>query len=162
MIYGLHTAFDDFVSWVKQHHSSARMEYFRIEINGAMAKQINELLTVVIPRDNQHSVDGYSLCGVKVTIHKYFGRPIMPPEPPLILFNYSGTGFHGFLCTLDENGKVVSATDRVKCVEYPKIPVPKVIVTDGHVFFDYNIDYSEFDRKMKEIDELYEKAYGEE
>lgn len=110
MITGLHTAFDDFVGWVKRHDSSACMEDFSICINDPMAREIDESL-LTMPRNNQNSVDGYFIGGIKVEIlHELF-----PPEPPLIWFRY---GFmHGRLYALDENWNLIPA------IEHPKFKV---------------------------------------
>lgn len=115
MIPKLMRIFEDFVDDCLKHEPGACMNDFSIEINDAMAREIDKSLAE-IQKGKPNQAEGYSLCGVRTIIHQNFGKPIMPPEPPLIWFlclRYR----HGKLCTIDENGNVVSAVGHVKCVD---------------------------------------------
>lgn len=120
MIYGLYTSFDDFVGWVKRHDSSSCMEDFSIEINEAMAREIDESL-LVMPRDDQNYVNGYSLCGVKVSVWSEFRLlHLIQPEPPLIWFRYELR--RGKLYTIDESGNLIPAVESPKFKVEPYTP----------------------------------------
>ena len=120
MIYGLPKTFDDFVSLVKRHDHTARMEDFSIDINEAMAREIDESL-LVMPRDKYNYVEGYSLCGMEVAVWKQFGRlHLIQPEPPLIWFRYELR--HGKLYTIDESGNLIPAVESPKFKVEPYTP----------------------------------------
>lgn len=134
MVNKIRDAFNGFVADCLKHEPDACMNDFSIEINGAMAREIDKSLAD-IQKGKTNQAESYSLCGVKIIIHQNFGKPIMPPEPPLIWFlcrRYR----HGKFCTIDENGNVVSVVGHVECVD----PEPE---PGTWVFYDMELKKNE-------------------